>query len=62
MLIGEKKNPKKLPTCPADYVVDIPRLILNSRHKIQYECVQYLGAVSPNVIANENDCSILSPM
>lgn len=50
MIAGVKKHPNKLPECPADWVVDVPKLILNIRHRTQYNCLNFIGAVSRNDI------------
>lgn len=44
--MDSKKNRKKPPECPADFVVDVPKVILNVRQRVQYDCVQMIGAVS----------------
>lgn len=33
-------------TCFADYVVDVPKVILNHKKFTKYDCLQFLGSVS----------------
>lgn len=38
-------KPKKQ-TCFADYVVDVPKIIINPKKYTPYKCLQFLGSVS----------------
>lgn len=50
-----KKNRKKEVTCSADYVVDVPRIIVNRKREISYERFRLIGSVSCCCIcANQN--------
>lgn len=53
MSVAEKKQRKKY-ACFADYVVDVPRLIINPRFFTLYDRLQMLGSVSNFVLFAQN--------
>lgn len=40
-----KENEQKKQTCFADYVVDVPKIIVNPKKLTKYDCLQFLGSV-----------------
>lgn len=46
MLKQPKKDRKKEITCYADYVVDVPLIIVNRMREISYERLHFIGSVS----------------
>lgn len=42
----KQEQPRKKQTCFADYVVNVPKIIINPKKLSAYKCLQFLGSVS----------------